>query len=60
MRVSRLRFQPYARDGQAGQKAWGEGWGAPISAGLQGFGRREMKISREELANCIIYQVSAP
>jgi 5-oxoprolinase (ATP-hydrolysing) subunit A len=27
---------------------------------LQGFGRREMKISREELANCIIYQVSAP
>ena len=26
---------------------------------LQGFGRREMKIGREELANCIIYQVGA-
>jgi UPF0271 protein len=25
----------------------------------QGFGRREMKISREELANCVIYQVGA-
>ena len=25
----------------------------------QGFGRREMKMSREELANCIIYQVGA-
>lgn len=25
----------------------------------QGFGRREMKISREETANCIIYQVGA-
>ncbi len=26
---------------------------------LQGFGRREMNMSREELANCIIYQVGA-
>ena len=26
---------------------------------LQGFGRREMKIGRPELANCIIYQVGA-
>jgi 5-oxoprolinase (ATP-hydrolysing) subunit A len=26
---------------------------------LQGFGRREMKMSRDELANCIIYQVGA-
>ncbi|MQT15322.1 LamB/YcsF family protein [Segnochrobactrum spirostomi] len=25
----------------------------------QGFGRREMKISREELANCLIYQIGA-
>ena len=25
----------------------------------QGFGRREMKIGREELANCILYQVGA-
>jgi UPF0271 protein len=25
----------------------------------QGFGRREMKISRDELANCILYQVGA-
>jgi 5-oxoprolinase (ATP-hydrolysing) subunit A len=25
----------------------------------QGFGRREMKMSRDELANCIIYQVGA-
>lgn len=26
---------------------------------LQGFGRREMRMSRQELANCIIYQVGA-
>jgi 5-oxoprolinase (ATP-hydrolysing) subunit A len=26
----------------------------------QGFGRREMKIGREELANCLIYQIGAP
>jgi 5-oxoprolinase (ATP-hydrolysing) subunit A len=32
----------------------------PSLPDLQGFGRREMKISREGLANCIIYQVSAP
>jgi 5-oxoprolinase (ATP-hydrolysing) subunit A len=25
----------------------------------QGFGRREMRISREELANCLIYQIGA-
>ena len=31
----------------------------PSLPDLQGFGRREMKIAREELANCIIYQVGA-
>ena len=31
----------------------------PSLPDLQGFGRREMKISREELADCIIYQVGA-
>jgi UPF0271 protein len=31
----------------------------PSLPDLQGFGRREMKIGREELANCIIYQVGA-
>jgi 5-oxoprolinase (ATP-hydrolysing) subunit A len=31
----------------------------PSFPDLQGFGRREMKIGREELANCIIYQVGA-
>jgi 5-oxoprolinase (ATP-hydrolysing) subunit A len=31
----------------------------PSLPDLQGFGRREMKIPREELANCIIYQVGA-
>src|SRR5258708_17308954 len=31
----------------------------PSLPDLQGFGRREMKISREELTNCIIYQVAA-
>ena len=31
----------------------------PSLPDLQGFGRREMKISREELGNCIIYQVGA-
>ncbi len=31
----------------------------PSLPDLQGFGRREMKVSREELANIIIYQVGA-
>ena len=31
----------------------------PSLPDLQGFGRREMKIDREELANIIIYQVGA-
>ncbi len=31
----------------------------PSLPDLQGFGRREMKIPRDELANCIIYQVGA-
>lgn len=31
----------------------------PSLPDLQGFGRREMAISREELANCILYQVGA-
>ena len=41
-------------------KKHGVGVGAhPSLPDLQGFGRREMKIGREELANCIIYQVGA-
>lgn len=31
----------------------------PSLPDLQGFGRREMKMARDELANCIIYQVGA-
>jgi UPF0271 protein len=31
----------------------------PSLPDLQGFGRREMRIGRDELANCIIYQVGA-
>lgn len=31
----------------------------PSLPDLQGFGRREMTMSREELANCIIYQIGA-
>jgi 5-oxoprolinase (ATP-hydrolysing) subunit A len=31
----------------------------PSLPDLQGFGRREMKMPREELANCIIYQAGA-
>ncbi|MGL4396393.1 MAG: 5-oxoprolinase subunit PxpA [Hyphomicrobium sp.] len=31
----------------------------PSLPDLQGFGRREMKMGREELANCIIYQIGA-
>ena len=31
----------------------------PSLPDLQGFGRREMKMGREDLANCIIYQVGA-
>ena len=41
-------------------KAAGVSVGAhPSLPDLQGFGRREMKMGREELANCIIYQVGA-
>ena len=31
----------------------------PSLPDLQGFGRREMKMSREELAHCVIYQIGA-
>jgi len=31
----------------------------PSLPDLQGFGRREMKMDREEMANCLIYQVGA-
>ena len=31
----------------------------PSLPDLQGFGRREMKIAREEMANCIIYEIDA-
>src|ERR1700682_4202792 len=31
----------------------------PSLPDLQGFGRREMKITRDELANCLIYQIGA-
>ncbi len=31
----------------------------PSLPDLQGFGRREMKIGREEMVNCILYQVGA-
>ncbi|MDI9348686.1 MAG: 5-oxoprolinase subunit PxpA [Candidatus Symbiobacter sp.] len=31
----------------------------PSLPDLQGFGRREMKMERDELANCLIYQVGA-
>lgn len=41
-------------------KAHGVKVGAhPSLPDLQGFGRREMKIAREELANCLIYQIGA-
>ncbi len=41
-------------------KAHGVKVGAhPSLPDLQGFGRREMKIGREELVNCMIYQVGA-
>jgi UPF0271 protein len=31
----------------------------PSLPDLQGFGRREMKMPREEIANCVIYQIGA-
>src|SRR4029079_7675444 len=31
----------------------------PSLPDLQGFGRREMKIGRDELANCLLYQIAA-
>ena len=41
-------------------KAQGVKVGAhPSLPDLQGFGRREMKIDREEMANCLIYQIGA-
>ena len=41
-------------------KAHGVKVGAhPSLPDLQGFGRREMKMDREEMANCLIYQIGA-
>src|ERR1700678_3866319 len=41
-------------------KAHGVAVGAhPSLPDLQGFGRREMKIGREEMGNCLIYQIGA-
>lgn len=41
-------------------KAHGVKVGAhPSLPDLQGFGRREMKMGREDLANCLIYQIGA-
>jgi UPF0271 protein len=41
-------------------KAHGVKVGAhPSLPDLQGFGRREMKIGRDELANCLLYQIGA-
>jgi 5-oxoprolinase (ATP-hydrolysing) subunit A len=41
-------------------KRYGVGVGAhPSLPDLQGFGRREMKMKREEIANCLIYQIGA-
>jgi len=41
-------------------KAHGVKVGAhPSLPDLQGFGRREMKIGREELGNCLVYQIGA-
>ena len=41
-------------------KAYGVKVGAhPSLPDRQGFGRREMKIGRDELANCLIYQIGA-
>src|SRR5258708_36236209 len=41
-------------------KRHGVGGGAhPSLPGLQGFGRREMKIRRDELANCLSYQIAS-
>lgn len=41
-------------------KAYGVRVGAhPSLPDRQGFGRREMKIGRDELANCLIYQIGA-
>ena len=41
-------------------KAHGVAVGAhPSLPDLQGFGRREMKMAREELADCLIYQIGA-
>ena len=41
-------------------KAHGVAVGAhPSLPDLQGFGRREMKMPRDELANCIVYQIGA-
>lgn len=41
-------------------KAHGVAVGAhPSLPDLQGFGRREMKMGRQEMANCLIYQIGA-
>ncbi len=60
LRLPRLRLQPHARRPCGCAKKHGVKVGAhPSLPDLQGFGRREMKMPREELANCILYQVGA-
>ena len=60
LRLPRLRLQSHAHDGARWPSAHGVKVGAhPSLPDLQGFGRREMKMSREELANCLIYQIGA-
>ena len=44
---------------QAGQAARRPVGAHPSLPDLQGFGRREMKMGREDMANCLIYQVGA-
>ena len=52
-------FNHMRRTVQLARKHGVEAGAHPSLPDLQGFGRREMKISREELSNCIIYQVGA-
>ena len=50
----------HMRDTVASAKRHGVEVGAHVSLpDLQGFGRREMKIDREEMANLILYQIGA-
>ncbi len=59
LRLPRLRLHHMRATVRLARAHGRRGRAHPSLPDRQGFGRREMKIGREELANCLIYQIGA-